>query len=86
MKIIYEKSYIKSLKKLTAIQLNRVDKALLAFEEDPFSEKLHNHALHGRLRGHRAISAGFDLRIIFIELKGYLIVSMVSVGTHNQVY
>ena len=56
------------------------------FVDNPFSEELYNHMLKGRLIGYRAFSAGFDLRIIYREENDHLIVFLIRVGTHNQVY
>jgi mRNA-degrading endonuclease YafQ of YafQ-DinJ toxin-antitoxin module len=34
----------------------------------------------------RAISAGGDLRIIFMEENNYEVIHLIRIGTHNQVY
>lgn len=86
MRIIYRKSFIKSYAGLPKTAKEKVDSAIMLFEEEPFNVKLKNHALSGRLQGLRSISAAFDLRIVFEEQKGYVVVSMIHVGTHNQVY
>jgi len=86
MEIIFKKSFIKQYAKLKKPDQRKVDQTLEKFEEDPQHPQLKNHALIGKLAEKRAISAGFDLRIIF-ELQGeYLVVTMISVGSHSQVY
>ena len=86
MQIYFKKGFIKQYGKLIKSDRLRVDRAFEAFEKNPQGPKLRNHALVGKLAGKRAISAGFDLRIIFETEKDYLVVVMVGVGTHSQVY
>jgi addiction module RelE/StbE family toxin len=86
MQIVLKKSFVKQYQKLQKANQNKIDNTLRLFEENPHDPQLKNHPLIGKLAGKRSISAGFDLRIIF-ELEGnYMIVTMLSVGTHNQVY
>ncbi|MEW6236322.1 MAG: hypothetical protein AB1656_13125 [Candidatus Omnitrophota bacterium] len=59
---------------------------LRIFKNNPFDHQLGNHALHGKQKGRRAISAGGDLRLVFIEINNYERVRFLAVGTHNQVY
>jgi len=47
---------------------------------------LKNHALAGKLRGLRAISAGYDLRIVYEEEGGHATVLLLNTGTHDEVY
>ncbi len=86
MRIIFHKNFRKGLKKLTLNQKKRVDKALEMFEINPHNPDLENHPLQGDQRGKRAISAGGNLRLIFIEKNKYELVQFIRVGTHNQVY
>ena len=86
MKILFKKRFVKQYQKLKKSDQNKVDHALKMFEKDPCDARLKNHALIGKLSGKRSISAGFNLRMIF-ELEGdYVVVIMIGVGTHNQVY
>lgn len=86
MQIIFRKSFLKQYQKLNKQDQVKVDHTLVIFEKSPFDPKLKNHALTGKLTGKRSISASFDLRLVF-EIEGeYLIVIMLGVGTHNQVY
>jgi len=86
MKTIYHKKFKKSYQKLSAAQQKKVDQAIEIFVKDPMAPVLNNHALHGRFNNLRSISAGWDLRIIFQESGGYIIVVFLQVGTHSQVY
>jgi len=86
MQLHFKKSFVKSYQKLSLQDQGKVDEALADFQVDPFSPHLKNHALHGKLIGKRAISAGFDLRIVFREQDNHAVVFLLKVGTHNQVY
>ena len=86
MKIYFKKNFIKQYARLQKQGRAQVDKAIKLFEKNPRDPFLRNHALLGRLTGKRSISAGFDLRIVFEVDGDYIVVIMLAVGTHNQVY
>ena len=86
MKIIRHKKFRKSYAKLSVKKREKVDKSITKFQKNPFDETLNNHALHGEFKGCRSISAGGDLRIIFREFEGYIVVVFLQVGAHSQVY
>lgn len=86
MKLYFKKSFIKQYAKLKKPDQVKIDQALELFVDNPYHPQLHNHALVGKLTGKRAVSAGFDLRIIFESKKDYITVTMLAVGTHNQIY
>ncbi len=54
--------------------------------DQPFHPVLRNHGLTGKLRGLRAISAGYDLRIVYEEEGGHARVLLLNTGTHDEVY
>ena len=86
MKIQFHRQFRKQYKKLPKQSRKQVNDALEIFRKNPFDPSLENHPLSGTMKGQRAISAGFDLRIIFQEKDGYAVVLMIAVGTHEQVY
>ncbi|PJC37479.1 hypothetical protein CO046_00175 [Candidatus Peregrinibacteria bacterium CG_4_9_14_0_2_um_filter_53_11] len=86
MRLVLHKNFKKSYKKLSAKLRAKVDDALCAFYCDPFDPLLKNHALGGSMVGKRAVSVTGDVRIIFEEYDGYILVIVLDVGTHNQVY
>ena len=86
MKLIFEKSFEKSLCKLQPADVDRVERAISLFQQNPFHPHLRNHRLKGKLQGLHSISAGFDLRIVYREEGDHVIVFLLRVGTHNQVY
>lgn len=86
MQISFKKTFLRQYRKLQKSYQSKVDEALVLFEKNPVDPKLKNHALTGRLTGKRAISAGFDLRLVFESKGDYMVVTMIAVGSHNQVY
>jgi addiction module RelE/StbE family toxin len=86
MQFVFKKTFIKQYYKLSKSDQKKVDQALLLLEKNPQDPKLKNHALIGKLEGKRAIAAGFDLRIILEVENEYLIVIVLAVSSHNQVY
>lgn len=64
----------------------KIDTALVRFKSNPLDAALYNHPLKGAMTGKRAISVTGDVRIIFEEYNNYVLVIMLDVGTHNQVY
>lgn len=86
MKIVTTDRYDKKYKKLSANLKIRVDSVLERFIKDPLDPSLLNHNLQGKLKGFKSIKAGFDLRIIFKEEKGYVLVLLIDLGKHDEVY
>lgn len=86
MKIYRHKKFKKAYQKLSPQLKERVNETLRQFIKNPYAKELHNHPLKGSMAGKRAIYAGFDLRIIFEEEYKYIVVYLIDVGTHNQVY
>jgi len=64
----------------------KVNLSIEKFYQDPFDPSLKNHPLHGGMSGRRSISVTGDVRIIFEEYDNYVLVIMLDIGTHNQVY
>jgi len=86
MKIVYHKRFEKQFKKLVGKEKNKIIKALEIFVENPFDVRLNNHRLKGNLASKSAISAAPDLRLIFEEHSGYILVIFLNLGKHNRVY
>lgn len=86
MKILSRKAFVKAYAKLPDVQKRAVNEALLLFKESPSDPVLRDHALKGKMKGLRAFSAGYDLRVIYKEEGGFITVILLDVGTHNQVY
>ena len=86
MEIRYHKHFTKAFLKLSPKIRKKVKETIDVFQNNPHHPQLDNHALHGKDQGKQAISAGGDLRIVFEEDGNYEIVTLLRVGTHNQVY
>lgn len=86
MQIQYHKNFTKNFKKLTPKLQQKTLTAIEQFTKDPHNPLLRNHALKGRMQGLRAFSVSGDVRIIFQEKDNYVLVIMLDVGIHNQVY
>lgn len=86
MTIRYQKRFSKHLQNLPPAVQRKVLDTMEIFQENPHHARLRNHALKGALQGFRAISVIGNIRIVFKEENSYELVSVVDVGTHNQVY
>ena len=76
----------KAFARLSVRDQHRVEAALTLFMDQPFHPALKNHGLTGKLLGLRAISAGYDLRVVYEEEGGHATVLLLNTGTHNKVY
>lgn len=86
MKIRFHKNFEKKFKKLPPELKKKTVSAIEIFMKNPTDPTLRNHQLKGLMKGKRAFSVTGDVRIIFEEIDGYVLVIMLDVGTHNQVY
>ena len=86
MKVLTRKRFTKQFAKLREYEKRAVEHALGRFRNNPLDPDLQNHPLKGTMQGKRSIAAGFDLRIIFEERNGYVLVIMLAVGSHEEVY
>ncbi|MEX1048580.1 MAG: type II toxin-antitoxin system mRNA interferase toxin, RelE/StbE family [Akkermansiaceae bacterium] len=86
MRIDSHKSFLKAYARLSLTQRRAVDDALMRFKNDRTEESLHDHALKGKMKSLRSFAASFDLRVIYREEGGFIMVVLIDVGTHNQVY
>jgi addiction module RelE/StbE family toxin len=86
MEIHFSPRFSKQYRKLTMARQTAVDEAVGRFQNDPFQSSLRNHPLKGKLAGMRSIKAGYDLRLIYEEKGGHVLVHFLAVGTHDEVY
>jgi addiction module RelE/StbE family toxin len=86
MRIRYHKKFEKRFKKLPPSLKKKTISAIRKFVKDPFDKTLANHPLTGKLLGKRAFSVTGDIRIVFEEYNSYVLVIMLDVGSHSQVY
>ncbi len=86
MEIRYHKHFLKRFKKLSPDLKEKTISTIRRFTKNPRDPCLRNHGLKGRLAGKRAFWITGDVRIIFEEFEGYILVILLDIGTHNQVY
>jgi addiction module RelE/StbE family toxin len=86
MDIIFHKDFDKILEKSPPKTRDKVRKVLDTYHDDPHNPQLDNHALHGHLQDFRSISAGGDLRLIFLQEDNDDHVKFYLVGSHSQLY
>lgn len=86
MQLFRHRNFTKQYKKLSFKQQAFIDEAIFKFYKNPFDAKLRNHALKGKYKSCNSIDAGFDLRIIYKQEKNDVVVVLLRVGSHNQLY
>jgi mRNA-degrading endonuclease YafQ of YafQ-DinJ toxin-antitoxin module len=80
------KRFLKQYNKLQPAKQDAVDTALDLYLLEPGAPHLRRHMLKGEYAGVTSITAGGDLRIHLLEKKDEIIVVVVCVGTHSQLY
>lgn len=87
MKVEFTHEFIKIYKKRFSHKPNfqkRFDERTRMFADSHKAAVLKDHALGGRLAGHRAFSITGDIRIVYFVHNDTAY--FVNIGTHNQVY
>ena len=84
--IVLHREFKKSFKRLSERHQTKTLEVIRRFSSSPHDPILKNHALTGRMQGLRSISVTGDCRIIFEELDGYVLVFLLDVGSHENVY
>jgi len=82
----FSKQFSKKYKKLIPAKQDAVDTALDLYLVEPDASCLRRHKLKGKYAGQTSISAGGDLRIHLIDEDDIIIIVIVNVGTHSQLY
>ncbi len=86
MTFVQTKAFRKAFARLGPRGQAAVEAAVQQFKTDRLDASLHDHALKGKLKGLRAFSAAWDLRVIYREEGGFITIILLDVGSHNQVY
>ncbi len=88
-RLIYPDSYNKRAKKFLCKHPeihNQYRKTLELLEFDPYHPSLRLHGLEGRLKDLSSVSINMSYRIVLeLEIKDKAI-TLINVGSHNQVY
>lgn len=86
MEFIHTKSFRKALAKLSRNQQDAVQAGVELYRNNRNDLSLRDHALKGRMKGLRAFSAAWDLRVIYREEGDFITIVLIDTGTHSQVY
>lgn len=82
----YDKQFLKQFKKLSRKKQLKVREALDLYLVAPNTPSLRVHQLSGNLSGITSISAGGDLRVHLLMEKNEIIIVVLEVGSHAQLY
>ena len=79
----FKKAYAKRIQRNKNLG-KRFEQRYDLFVDDLSYEVLKDHALSGKLQGHRAFSVTGDIRVVYYVHED--IAYFVDIGTHNQIY
>jgi len=88
MKLQYDPSFIKKLKKADVKIRRAFEKQLVIFLKNPFDLQLNNHKLHEEYIGLRSIDITADYRAIYeeVQMEDGEIAYFTILGTHKELY
>lgn len=86
MTLVQTRPFRKAFARLVQREQAAVESAIQQFKVDRLDASLRDHALKGKMKGLRAFSAGWDLRVIYREEGGFITIILLDAGTHDQVY
>ena len=84
MRLAFTPRFGRRARKLTALQRALLRAALRRFAVDPRDPVLRSHRLRGELDGYWAFTVDYDLRVLF--RRDGDVATLVSLGTHDEVY
>jgi len=79
------KSFDKQYSKLNDKVKNSFKTRVEIFKNNPFDERLRNHALKGKYIGYRSIDVTGNVRALY-TIEGDLVIIFGFIGTHSQLY
>ncbi len=92
-RVILSSKFKRSIRKFTRRDdrlLAKIEETIAQLSEDSANPALGTHKLEGKLSGLLACSCGYDCRIVFsIEMaedSEEMVIVLLNVGTHNEVY
>lgn len=65
MRLVYDKQFLKYVRKLPAAQQRKLAQLLLVLEHNPYDARLHTKQLSTPLQGLYAFRIGRDYRVVF---------------------
>lgn len=82
MKIVYSKTFKKSLERLTQKQKKRAIRKINLFIKNPHSTPLKTHKLSGKLQNYWSFSIEYNSRVLYKPTSNEQ-VEFVDIGTHG---
>lgn len=86
MIVQFHQNFEKQFKKFSPALRAKTQATIAKFIRNPNDPRLRNHALKGALTGKRAFWVTGDVRVIFEVYGDYVLVILLAVGTHSQMY
>ncbi|QQR64689.1 type II toxin-antitoxin system YafQ family toxin [Candidatus Kaiserbacteria bacterium] len=85
IQVIIHKKFLKQFRKLPrsiqeAFRLRRD-----VFLENRADSLLHVHELHGSLEGYKSFNVNADIRVVFKDLDGDIVI-FTAIGSHSELY
>jgi addiction module RelE/StbE family toxin len=84
MKVIFKKSFQKSLKKLPIPVQEKFDSRFRLFLDNESHPLLRNHSVHPTFKNGRSISITGDYRAVYVDEVDRII--FITIGTHSELY
>jgi addiction module RelE/StbE family toxin len=85
MQIQFTHGFVKQYKKQSVKVRRQFDSRLAMFMIHPTADLLKNHALAGKYQGYRSINVNGDIRALYKEQNGIIII-FAFIGSHSQLY
>jgi len=88
MKVVYDPTFITTVKKVNVRIRKSFKQRIYIFAKDPYSLELDNHSLRYTYAGYRSIDITADYRAIYKEryIGKVIIAYFTALGTHKQLY
>lgn len=87
--IIATKKFEKKLSKLIKNSPNfhnKIKSILTSLVENPFDNFYGSHKLKGKLDNFYSCNCGYDCRVLYKVNKEDLVIMLIDIGTHDEVY
>ena len=83
--IDYSRKFLKRLKKLPALVIDKFEEREVIFKYDIFDARIETHKLHGKEHDYWSFSKNNKYRVKFMFLTDKTILFL-DIGTHDEVY
>jgi mRNA interferase YafQ len=90
LKVVYTKKYNKSLKKYSELKkfsISKIENVILKLQNQiPLEAKFQDHPLKGKLSHQRECHIYPDILLVYGVLEGELILVLVNLGSHSELF